>query len=112
MTPAGAKIDPALEGELAAAEAAGDPAQRMPVLVELAGRLDLEGGGLPDAERAAGARQAGVLARLLELGAKDVQPLVLANAVAASLTADQIRDVAAREDVAAVRLARSEHVTT
>ena len=84
------------------------------MLIEHAERPEPRQGGAPGlgdlAERIRHAQDA-LVRTLAELGAKDVRRAMLANALSATLTPAAIDEVAARDDVRALRLDREEQVT-
>ena len=82
------KIEPRLERELEAVEAAGD-ARPIPVIVEHAN---------------------GALSILSELGVRNVRELPLVRAVSADMTPTQVRAVAAQPEVTLVRYDGPEYV--
>lgn len=100
------------------ADAGGEPASRLPVIITLGAQPQAPGG--PDRgaqmawlEAAVREAQAPLLAFLEALGAPkdETAAMTLANAVATVLTARQIEAVARREDVRTVELNREQEVT-
>jgi subtilisin family serine protease len=107
-------IDPELASQLKRESAA----QRYPVVIRLANQANLAElsarvAGLPQAQRGgrllealdgfAKAQQAPLLQELKKRGAERVTPLVTVNAIAADLTARDIRELALRTDVGTLR---------
>lgn len=112
-----AKIDPRLREEMERAEAAGDAARPISVVIAHAGTTSgaQEVSGLDYAalERRVQAAHRGLRARLAELGAAaEVRQITLANALEARLTPAQIRAIADHPDVGTIVLNREERVTT
>ena len=110
------KLEPRLERELEAVEAAGQSERVIPVLIEHAVPSTVVRGqnrraSLEVVERRNRELQQGIVARLRELNGQGIQQLGLANAVSVSLMPSQIRTIADHDDVKIVRLAQPEQVT-
>jgi hypothetical protein len=67
---------------------------------------------LAELERWVERSQADLVARLRELGVNHFEPLLLANAIATTLTLQQIGEISQRDDVRLIRLRRVTKVTT
>jgi hypothetical protein len=113
------KLEPRLEHELARLEAAGEAGKLVPVVIEHARPVRADPGGDPCGDpgerlerfsRESGARLSGIMARLTDLGAGRFEPVPLATAISAELTAGQIRAVARHPDVRLIHLATPEMV--
>lgn len=112
----GPRLEPRLERELALAESGGLAERPIPVLIEHViparppGGLDRRA-ALEAMERRSREQQTDLVARLEELGARNIERAGVANAVSAELTPVGVRLIAAHPDVRIVRLARLEDVT-
>ena len=111
------KIEPRLAQEIERVESAGQPERAIPVIIEHVQALTIPTGGSARGQLAALDRQvshlqAGIVARLSELGSTgELHQATLANALSTSLTPAQIRQIAAHGDVKLIRLNREEQVT-
>lgn len=112
------RVDPAITRALQAEAARGVAEPRVGVIVELTGKPAPAGTGDPAArlvelERETRAAQQDLVEHLRRIGVSGPpQQLTLANAVVVTLTADQVRSVAARPGIRRLVLAESRHVTT
>lgn len=116
------KLDKALREEIAARHEAHSPSgdlmsERFEVEIELAESIAAPQGmprqqALQELERRVERSQADVVASLQALGVTDFERLLLANALATTLTLEQIGEISRHEDVRLIRLRRVRKVTT
>jgi hypothetical protein len=112
MVMASNKIDSRLEKEMRAARAAGLGNRHIAVVIDHAdGALVSRDprDGMAHLEKRVRHLQNGIVDQLLEFGAPDIQQSVWANLIGVSLLPQEIEAVAARDDVASVRLNGGEH---
>ena len=105
------KIDEKLRQEIARLERSGTSAQRLPVIIEHGDSANVTGRDIGAMETQVRAAQAPLLKRLDDIGAGNVQQMVLANAVSADLTPDQIRTMASEPAVKRIVWNVAERVT-
>jgi hypothetical protein len=106
------KIDAKLRQEIERLERSGTSAQRLPVIIEQGDSGNVTGArDVAAMEKQVRAAQGPLLKRLGDMGVRNVQQLILANAVAADLTPDQIRDIASEPAVKRIIWNVAERVT-
>jgi anti-sigma factor RsiW len=111
------KLEPRLARELEAAERAGFGGKPISILIELvdavrAPKTANRRQAMKTMEQQSSRLQKALVARLVGLGAQNIQQAAIVNAVSADLAPAQIQLIAARPDVRIVRLARLEDATT
>jgi len=106
------KIDAKLQQEIERLERSGTSTQRLPVIIEHGDSGNVTGDrDMAVMERQVRAAQAPLLKRLGDIGAGNVQQMILANAVSADLTPDQIRSMASEPAVKRIIWNVAERVT-
>jgi hypothetical protein len=109
------KIDPKLRAEMDRIERTGESDRTIPIIIEHASDRrvadEAEAGDLSALDERVRAGQSALRARLSKMGAKDVQQMTLANAIAARLTPAQIRELASDRDVKRILWNAAERVT-